>query len=76
MDDKTAIMHLRLAIVGGCVIVAVGILSMLRYDHVPVLSFVIGPLISYTAWRGLREVTRKRGFAQIRLRSAPGRRRR
>ncbi len=69
-------MHLRLAILGGIVIVAAGILSLLRYHHLPLLSFAIGPLISFTAWRGLREIHRKRNFAEIRLRPFPQRHRR
>jgi hypothetical protein len=74
MDDKTTIMHLRLAIVGGAVIVAAGLLSLLRYNHIPFLSFAIGPLISFTAWRSLREVQRRRNFAQIRVRPGFSRR--
>jgi hypothetical protein len=75
MDDKMIIMHLRLAIVGGMVIVAAGLLSLLRYHHLPLLSFAIGPAISYAAWRSLREMRRKRNFAEIRLGQGSRRRR-
>jgi hypothetical protein len=67
MDEKTIIMHLRLAIAGGIVIVAAGLLSLLRYHHLPLLSFAIGPAISYAAWRSLRDIRRTRNFAEIRL---------
>jgi hypothetical protein len=76
MDEKTVIMHLRLAIAGGMIIVAVGILSLLGYHHMPILSFAVGPLISLTAWRSLRELQRKRSFAEIRVRAHTPRRRR
>jgi hypothetical protein len=75
MDDKTIIMHLRLAITGGMIIVAAGLLSLLRYHHLPFLSFAIGPAISYAAWRSLREMRRKRNFAEISLRQGSRRRR-
>ena len=75
MDEKTNIMHLRLAVVGGFVIVAFGLVSLLRYHHMPILSFTVGPLISFTSWRALREFQRKKSFAEIRLSSAWTRRR-
>ncbi len=68
------IMHLRLAIVGGFVIVAFGLVSLLGFHHMPILSFTVGPLISLTSWRALREIQRKKNFVEIRL-SASGRRR-
>jgi hypothetical protein len=73
MDEKLAIMHLRLAIVGGMVIVCVGVLSLLRFHHFPILSFVIGPLISLTALNGLRELAPRRRPIEIRI--TPERRR-
>jgi hypothetical protein len=75
MDDKMNIMHLRLAIVGGGVIVAFGLASLLRYHHLPILSFTVGPLISVTCWRALREFQRKKEFVEIRLTPASRRRR-
>ena len=42
------IMHLRLAVIGGAVIVAFGLASLLRFHHMPILSFTVGPLISVT----------------------------
>jgi hypothetical protein len=63
MDDKLRIMHLYLAIAGGALIVAVGLFSFLRFQHVPLLSFTIGPLVSIAAWASLRELKRaKRRF--------------
>lgn len=69
------IMHLRLAIVGGFVIVAFGLVSLLGFHHMPILSFTVGPLISLTSWRALKEIQRKKSFVEIRL-SASDRRRR
>ncbi len=69
------IMHLRLAIVGGGVIVAFGLVSLLRFHHMPILSFAVGPLISLTAWRSLREFQRRKSFVEIRLTPASRRRR-
>ncbi|MDB5393804.1 MAG: hypothetical protein JWM91_1310 [Rhodospirillales bacterium] len=69
------IMHLRLAIVGGGVIVAFGLVSLLRFHHLPILSFTVGPLISATSWRALREIHRKKKFIEIRLTPASRRRR-
>lgn len=69
------IMHLRLAIVGGFVIVAFGLVSLLGFHHMPILSFTVGPLISLTSWRALKEIQRKKNFVEIRL-SASDRRRR
>jgi hypothetical protein len=76
MDEKMNIMHLRLAIVGGFVIVAFGLVSLLGFHNMPILSFTVGPLISLTSWRALREIQRKKSFVEIRLSSAHGRRRR
>jgi hypothetical protein len=75
MDDKMNIMHLRLAIVGGGVIVAFGLISLLGFHHMPVLSFTVGPLISATSWRALTELQRKKKFVEIRLSPASRRRR-
>jgi hypothetical protein len=74
MDDTMNIMHLRLAIVGGIVIVAFGLVSLLGFHNMPILSFTVGPLISLTSWRALREIQRKKNFVEIRL-SASHRRR-
>ena len=60
MDDKLRIMHLYLAIAGGMFIVAVGLVSLVRFHHLPVLSFAVGPLISAAAWTTLREMKRAR----------------
>jgi hypothetical protein len=76
MDEKTNIMHLRLAIVGGFVIVAFGLVSLLGYHHMPILSFTAGPLISLSSWLALREFQRKKSFVEIRLSSARNHRRR
>jgi hypothetical protein len=70
MNDQMSILHLRLAVVGGMVITGAGLLSFLYFRHFPVLSFTVGPLISLTAWRGLREFQRKKNFVVIRLASA------
>ena len=75
MDEQMNIMHLRLAIVGGGVIVAFGLLSLLRFHHFPILSFTVGPLISFTSWRALREYQRRRKFVEIRLSPIARRRR-
>ena len=75
MDDKLKIMHLRLAIVGGGVIVAFGLISLLLFHHLPILSFMVGPLISATSWWALREIQRKKNFIEIRLTPASRRRR-
>jgi hypothetical protein len=75
MDEKMNIMHLRLAVVGGFVIVAFGLVSLLGFHHMPILSFTVGPLISFTSWRALKEIQRKKSFVEIRL-SASDRRRR
>jgi hypothetical protein len=75
MDEKTNIMHLRLAVVGGFVIVAFGLVSLLCYHRMPILSFTVGPLISLTSWRALQGLRRKKSFVEIRLSSARGRRR-
>jgi len=74
MDDKMNIMHLRLAIVGGGVIVAFGLISLIGFHHMPILSFTVGPLISATSWRALKELQRKKQFVEIRLRSGSRRR--
>jgi hypothetical protein len=74
MDEETKIMHLRLAVVGGFVIVAFGLVSLLGYHHLPILSFTVGPLISLTSWRALQGFQRKKSFVEIRL-SARDRRR-
>ena len=76
MDEETKIMHLRLAIVGGFVIFAFGLISLLGYHHLPILSFTVGPLISLTSWRALQGLQRKKSFVEIRLSSARDRRRR
>ena len=76
MDEKTNIMHLRLAIVGGFVIVAFGLVSLLGYHHLPILSFTVGPLISLTSWRALQGFRPRKSFVEIRLSSARTRRRR
>ncbi len=68
MDDKINIMHLRLAIVGGFVIVVFGLASLLIQHHLPLLSFTVGPLISLTSWRALKELQRRKDFVEIRLR--------
>jgi hypothetical protein len=60
MDDKLRIMHLYLAIAGGALIVAVGLFSFVRFQHFPVLSFTVGPLISIAAWTSLRDFKRVR----------------
>jgi len=75
MDEDSKIMHLRLAFVGGFVIVAFGLVSLLGYHHLPILSFTVGPLISLTAWRALQGFQRKKSFVEIRLSSARTRRR-
>jgi len=69
MDDRFNILHLRLAIFGGFFIVAVGLVSLFEYHRLPILSFAIGPLISFVAWRGLRDVQRRRGLADARMRA-------
>ena len=68
------IMHLRLAVIGGAVIVAFGLASLLRFHHMPILSFTVGPLISVTSWRALKGMRRSQKFVEIRL--TPGSRRR
>jgi hypothetical protein len=67
MDEQTSILHLRLAVVGGMVITGAGLVSLLAYEHFPVLSFTVGPLISLVAWRGLREFQRRKSFVVIRV---------
>jgi hypothetical protein len=74
MDEKLAIMHLRLAIAGGVAIVCVGILSLIRFHHFPILSFVVGPMVSLTAWRSLRELAPGRRPVHIRIMPGPRRR--
>jgi hypothetical protein len=69
MDDELNILHLRLAIVGGIVIVAFGLISLLGYHNMPVLSFVVGPLISISSWRALKGIEHRKGFVEIRLRN-------
>jgi hypothetical protein len=69
MDDELNILHLRLAIVGGVVIVAFGLISLLSYHNMPVLSFVIGPLISISSWRALKGMGHRKGFVEIRVRN-------
>jgi len=76
MDEDTKIMHLRLAIVGGFVIFAFGLISLLAYHHLPILSFAVGPLISLASWRALQGFQRKKSFVEIRLSSGRDRRRR
>jgi len=75
MDEETKIMHLRLAIAGGFVIFAFGLISLLFYHHLPILSFTVGPLISLTSWRALQGFQRRKSFVEIRLSSARDRRR-
>jgi len=67
MDEKTSILHLRLAIVGGGVIVAFGLVSLLAYHNMPILSFTAGPVISLMAWRALKDMQRRKSFVEIRL---------
>ncbi len=69
MDEQTSILHLRLAVVGGMVITGAGLVSLLEFQHVAVLSFTVGPLISLMAWRGLREFQRRKSFVVIRMTS-------
>jgi hypothetical protein len=75
MDEYSKIMHLRLAFVGGFVIFAFGLVSLLGYHHLPILSFTVGPLISLTAWRVLQGFQPRKSFVEIRLSSARPRRR-
>jgi hypothetical protein len=75
MDEESKIMHLRLAVVGGFVIVAFGLVSLLGYHHLPILSFTVGPLISLTSWRALQGFRPRKSFVEIRLSSAQTRRR-
>ena len=75
MDEESKIMHLRLAVVGGFVIVAFGLVSLLGFHRMPILSFTVGPLISFTSWRALQGFQRKKSFVEIRLSSARIRRR-
>jgi hypothetical protein len=74
MDEETKIMHLRLAVVGGFVIVAFGLISLLGFHRLPILSFTVGPLVSLTSWRALQGFQRRKRFVEIRL-SARDRRR-
>jgi hypothetical protein len=67
MDEQTSILHLRLAIAGGGVIVAFGLISLLGFHNMPILSFTAGPLISLTAWRSLKEIQKRKSFVEIRL---------
>jgi len=69
MDDELNILHLRIAIVGGIVIVAFGLISLLAYHNMPILSFVAGPLISISSWRALKALEHRKGFVEIRLRT-------
>lgn len=73
MNDEMNNLHLRLAIVGGIVIVAFGLISLLAYHNMPVLSFVVGPMISISSWRALKALEHRKGFVEFRL---PTRRRR
>jgi hypothetical protein len=75
MDENMTIMHLRLATLGGGVIVAFGLASLLCFHHMPILSFTVGPLISVTSWRALKEIQRKKKFVEIRLTPTSRRRR-
>jgi hypothetical protein len=73
MNDELNVLHLRLAVVGGIVIVAFGLISLLAYHNMPILSFVVGPMISISSWRALKALEHRKGFVEIRL---PTRRRR
>jgi hypothetical protein len=75
MDEESKILHLRLAVIGGFVIFAFGLVSFLFYHHLPILSFTVGPLISLTSWRALQGFQRRKSFVEIRLSSARDRRR-
>ena len=70
------IMHLRLAVVGGIVIVAFGLVSLLGYHHLPVLSFHRRAIDQLHLMAGVcGNLQRKKSFVEIRLSSARGRRR-
>ena len=62
IDYRTSVLHLYLAIAGGMIIAGAGLVSFLWFGRLPLLSFVIGPLISATALASLqtfRRTTRK-----------------
>ena len=59
IDSRISILHLYLAVAGGMVIVGAGLISLLWFDRLPVLSFVIGPLISATALSSLQTFKRR-----------------
>ena len=67
MDEQTSILHLRLAIAGGVVIVAFGLVSLLAYHNMPIMSFIAGPVISLMAWRALKDIQRRKSFVEIRI---------
>jgi hypothetical protein len=67
MDDQFNMLHLKLAFLGGFVIVAAGLVSLFEFHRLPFLSFAVGPLISFMAWRGLRDVQRRRNLAEVRM---------
>jgi uncharacterized protein (DUF3084 family) len=58
IDYRTSILHLYLAIVGGMVIAGAGLASFLWFDRLPLLSFLVGPLISATALASLQTFRR------------------
>ena len=58
-DDRLAILHLYLAVLGGMVIAGAGLVSFLWFDRLPVLSFVIGPLVSAVALMSLHDFKAK-----------------
>ena len=59
IDYRTSILHLYLAIVGGMIIAGAGLISFLWFGRLPLLSFVVGPLISATALASLQTFRRK-----------------
>ena len=59
IDSRISILHLYLAIAGGAVIVGAGLISLVWFDRLPVLSFVVGPLISATAFSSLQTFKRR-----------------
>ena len=58
IDTRISILHLYLAVVGGMVIVGAGLVSLVWFDRLPVLSFIVGPLISVTALSSLQTFKR------------------
>ena len=59
IDSRIPILHLYLAVLGGMIIVGAGLVSLVWFNHVPVLSFIVGPLISVTALSSLQTFRRR-----------------